>query len=1334
MISNFGGDGILIASAGNVVQSSYIGTDAAGTADGGVQMAIGILVTAANNTIGGTSAGSGNVVSDNKLYGIAIHNSGTSDNLLEGNKIGTDVTGTVALPNATAGIDIYGGPTNNTIGGAATGSGNLISGNTADGLDIGGVATSDNLVEGNKIGVDISGAVALANQIDGVDIYDGANDNTIGGTAQGAGNLISGNTQFGLEINSIDTTDYTSGNVVEGNSIGTDSTGTVAVANGGAGVEIRFGAIDNTIGGTASGAGNLVSGNAETGVSLIGSGTSGNLVAGNEIGTDVSGTIALANGLDGVDISGGATANTIGAAAGGMNVISGNVGWGVWISDSGTTGNLVQANYIGTSAHGNAAVANGEGGVDIAGGAQRNTIGGTTADPFAGLGNVISGNNADGVQIQDSGTGFNVVDANLIGTNATGTAALPNANDGVLIKGSDDNTIGGASSGSGNVISGNASSGIQISGSGAIHNVIAGNFIGTDVTGTLAIANAVGIELDTSPRADTIGGTAAGAGNVISGNAGDGILFNDFSLGGIVVAGNLIGTASDGSSPLGNQGDGVSILAALGADTIGGTAGGSANVIAYNTGNGVTVGYDSVSGDPSTSDAILGNSIYANSKLGIDLGDDGVTLNDSSGHSGPNLFQDFPVLTSVLTSGGTTTITGTLSGAADSTFRIEFFSNPAQDPSGYGQGQTFLMFDNVTTDDSGQASFSVQTPSALALGQYVTATATDPSSNTSEFSADAVVATGNFVSWVNPSGGDWDTPGNWSNDAVPTSSDEVFITIAVSSPITHNTSASDAVQSLTSSDPIVLSAGSLAIGTTAALSASMTFSGGTLSGATIDLSGGATLLATAAGGTLDGVTVEGNIDLTTAQGANLTIEDGLTLDGTAMVGSPSSNMYGYLLFTGSQALGGTGTVVFGQSSFNTLLVSEAGTTLTIGPGITVRGQNGTIGYNNDLINTSTNVSVVNQGTIQADVASGTITIDGTGSANDGELSALDGTTLLILDTLTNSGTVSVDSTSVLSLSGTLTGGTIATQTGAQIYGSTLDGVTIDGNFTVSQDNQITVQDGLTLNGTLTLGAPSSNVFGYLLFSRSQTLGGTGTVVFGQSLVNTLYMSGSAATLTIGPGITVRGQNGTIGYNSSLISGLPTNVAVVNQGTIEADVAGGTITIDGTGGENVATLNALNGATVSLQATNLQDIGTNYADATSAFSLGGSLSNSGNTLALTGPGTFTLSGTIQGGTVSVAAGTSFDDSGTLDGVTLDGNAVVSGNTGATILDGLTLNGTLAVGSPSINLFGYVEFSGTQTLGGTGDGGLSESPIDNALIVSEAEGMVDNRAWRHGARPL
>ncbi len=131
-------------------------------------------------------------------------------------------------------------------------------------------------------------------------------------------------------------------------------------------------------------------------------------------------------------------------------------------------------------------------------------------------------------------------------------------------------------------------------------------------------------------------------------------------------------------------------------------------------------------------DAIVSNDIFGNGKLGIDLGNNGVTLDHSGGllANKPNGYQNFPVLT--LAAG--TTIKGTLNGAAGTTYTVQIFASPLADPSGYGQGRRFLQSFKVTTNASGNASFTETLASAFSKGQFVTATATDPSGNTSEFS------------------------------------------------------------------------------------------------------------------------------------------------------------------------------------------------------------------------------------------------------------------------------------------------------------------------------------------------------------------------------------------------------------------------------------------------------------------------------------------------------------------------------------------------------------------------------------------------------------------------
>ena len=458
--------------------------------------------------------------------------------------------------------------------------------------------------------------------------------------------------------------------------------------------------------------------------------------------------------------------------------------------------------------------------------------------------------------------------------------------------------------------------------------------------------------------------------------------------------------------------------------------------------------------------------------------------------------------------------------------------------------------------------------------------------------------------------------------------------------------------------------------------------GGTIAGGTLATQTGASV----SNVTLDGVTVSGNWQVT---GDNaVTVEDGLTLHGTLSLGDSST--VGYLNFSGSQTLGGTGAVVFGSATYRTyyygytyyngLFVTTAGDTLTIGPSVTVSGSLGAIGY--ESYQGSSGGGVINQGTIEW----------------------VNGASLLIPGSLTNDGTITVDAASTMAPGGTIVGGTIITQTGAEVGGVTLDGVTVDGNWEVVSDYSVSVLDGLTINGTLTLG--DSSTIGYLNFTGSQTLGGMGTVVFGSATYRTyyygytyyngLFVTTAGDTLTIGPSVTVRGSLGAIGYATYEGSA---GGSLVNEGTIQADVSGGTITINGTGDQNIGSLEAHNGATLSLQGSgNWQDGGVNYVDSTSAFSLAASFLNSGNTLALTGPGTFTSSGTIQGGTISVAVGTLLSESGTLDGATVDGNWEVVSDNAVSVLDGLTINGTLTLGDSST--VGYLNFSGSQTLGGTG----------------------------------
>ncbi|HLQ43453.1 MAG TPA: DUF4347 domain-containing protein, partial [Planctomycetaceae bacterium] len=335
----------------------------------------------------------------------------------------------------------------------------------------------------------------------------------------------------------------------------------------------------------------------------------------------------------------------------------------------------------------------------------------------------------------------NLIAGDFIGLRADGTTALGSSSDGIEINGASGNTIGGSNPADRNVISGStANDGVQIW-NGATNNTIRGNYIGTDASGTLDRGNFDdGIDLDTNADNNQI------IGNLISGNNSDGIDIGDTApdSGGNVIQGNLIGTQANGTSALGNTGHGIFVGNGATANntTIGGINAGEGNTIAFNGGDGVYVA-------ASTGVAILGNSIYSNTGLGIDLGTNGVTLNDSGdGDSGANSLQNFPVLTSgaYTDTSGLLWLDGTLNSTASTTFRIEFFSSAAGDGSGYGEGQTFLAATNVSTDASGNATFHVTIGATVAAGSAISATATNLTTNdTSEFAQNLAAVSGSLT-------------------------------------------------------------------------------------------------------------------------------------------------------------------------------------------------------------------------------------------------------------------------------------------------------------------------------------------------------------------------------------------------------------------------------------------------------------------------------------------------------------------------------------------------------------------------------------------------------------
>lgn len=429
------------------------------------------------------------------------------------------------------------------------------------------------------------------------------------------------------------------------------------------------------------------------------------------VGTDHTGTLDRGNGGAGVLLLNSSSNRIGGTSALKRNVISGNDGSGIELVGS-SSFNIIEGNYVGTDVTGATALGNKLWGVFL-GGSGSSVRGNAIGFGFAptGVGNVVAGNGRDGIRLNGAGTVENFLGWNNIGTNAAGTAALANAGNGVLIdSGPTENVIGMFNAG--NVISGNAKAGVQIDGGTTTMNAVHGNRIGTNGTATAALGNGVdGLFITGAP-----GNFAAR--NVIGGNSGSGVRIRLSGATGNFVALNQIGIS--GTLPIPNAGDGVTIDLSASDNSIR-----SGNVIANNAGRGVFI-------ESGTGNAVRGNSIFVNGALGIDLAPSGPTPNDpGDGDAGPNGLQNFP---SVSVQPGGTSVAGSLSSTPSTAFVIDIFDNVVCDASGFGEGEKYLGSVNVTTDGTGTATFTFTPGTAIPAGHFATATATDPSGNTSEFS------------------------------------------------------------------------------------------------------------------------------------------------------------------------------------------------------------------------------------------------------------------------------------------------------------------------------------------------------------------------------------------------------------------------------------------------------------------------------------------------------------------------------------------------------------------------------------------------------------------------
>lgn len=616
VISGNTGSGILVKSenlpnvvSGNTIQGNYIGTNALGTSElpNGLDQSNGVgvgIINASNNLIGGTESAAKNLISGNKSVGVLLDGSFSNSNRVEGNYIGIDALGSNSVPND-RGVVISNSASDNTIGGATLGTGNVVSGNNGNGIEIRGAS---NKVLGNLIGLNIDKSQKLSNA-NGIHL-ENAKGTEIGGSSPTLGNVISGNRQNGILMNGPDVIE----SVVRGNLIGTTEADSASLGNEVHGL-LLVNASNNTIGGPTIADGNVISGNAN-GSGVFINATSGghnNLIESNRIGTDADGTTAVSNS-HGVMLFNGYD-NIIRG-----NLISGNTGTGIILQSEVVDGalnsannNHVLSNLIGTDASGTSAIGNTTG-VIITNRAHDNKIGAED------LGNIVSGNLSDGIRITSDS---NFVQGNSIGMDSTGETAIPNGGSGVVVTNGSLNLIGGATTGARNIISGNGANGVFVEGVLAQANAIQGNYIGLSADGSRIVRDlaadqenklrsSAGIRLN-GAVGTRIGGSGPGEGNVISGNHRGIDLGPKGQVGATAtrIEGNLIGTDANGQFALGNAFDGVAIVQASG-NTVGGPDPSSRNVISGNqTGIYVSEGSEN---------AVLGNLIGTDETGAIAIG------------------------------------------------------------------------------------------------------------------------------------------------------------------------------------------------------------------------------------------------------------------------------------------------------------------------------------------------------------------------------------------------------------------------------------------------------------------------------------------------------------------------------------------------------------------------------------------------------------------------------------------------------------------------------------------------------------------------------------------
>ena len=516
---------------------------------------------------------------------------------------------------------------------------------------------------------------------------------------------------------------------IQGNWIGT-SDGVTDQGTGDDGIRLQDGG-SSLIGGPGSGDGNIVSGGDNDGIEIHDS--NDNIVSGNMVGLTANGLSRLPNASSGIEINGTASNNRVGGLLPGeRNYVSGNDGIGVQIlgtqqpdgSCKTPEYNVVQGNYLGLDVNGGRMTPSGNRGEGAAlhTCARHNTIGGTTAAAR----NIISGNAADGVELDSTGgpggtlaVCDNVVQGNYIGLSPSGLGRRDNFDDGVgLDNGACNNLVGGTEPGARNYIAGNSNDGVDISHLGSNGNVVEGNIIGLGVNNATIHNGWYGVMFRSKPQRNVL------RDNVISGNAKGGIRLQDNLSFYNEVRGNKIGTDIAGTEARANKGHGVWLFDGPNENVI------SGNTIKWNTGAGVAVERLAGSAYTTRNNRISNNRMGGNGGLGIDLLPvaganplDGVNNDGQIGNNGV----DAPLITQA---------TGnSVAGTAPPNVSVEvYLANP---DTGESAGEGTSLIGTVSADPSGQWCL----PTSDLTGT-VTATATNTSGNTSEFAANAAIASG----------------------------------------------------------------------------------------------------------------------------------------------------------------------------------------------------------------------------------------------------------------------------------------------------------------------------------------------------------------------------------------------------------------------------------------------------------------------------------------------------------------------------------------------------------------------------------------------------------------